>query len=96
VLRVLAPGGRFVILEFSIPPVAIVRALYLFYFHRVLPVVGGMISGHRTAYRYLPESVRNFPVTGDLAARMRQSGFANVAWESVTLGIAAIHVGERA
>jgi demethylmenaquinone methyltransferase/2-methoxy-6-polyprenyl-1,4-benzoquinol methylase len=93
--RVLAPGARFVILEFSTPRVALVRSLYLFYFHRILPLVGGLVSGHKTAYKYLPESVANFPETTELARRMTAAGFASVSWESLTLGIAAIHVGEK-
>jgi demethylmenaquinone methyltransferase / 2-methoxy-6-polyprenyl-1,4-benzoquinol methylase len=96
VLRALAPGGRFVILEFSTPRSAIVRAGYHFYFHRVLPVVGRLVSGHRTAYSYLPRSVAHFPVEEELAARMTRAGFARVRWESLSLGIAAIHIGEKA
>jgi demethylmenaquinone methyltransferase/2-methoxy-6-polyprenyl-1,4-benzoquinol methylase len=95
VLRALAPGGRFVILEFSTPRGALVRAGYHFYFHRVLPVVGRLVSGHRTAYSYLPRSVAHFPVEEELAARMTRAGFARVRWESLSLGIAAIHVGEK-
>ncbi len=91
--RVLAPGARFVILEFTTPRSAIVRALYHLYFHQVLPLVGGIISGHRTAYRYLPQSVANFPAEPELARRMTAAGFSGVTWESLTLGIAAIHVG---
>lgn len=94
VRRVLEPGGRFVILEFSTPRLAIVRALYHLYFHRVLPAVGRLVSGHRTAYTYLPRSVANFPTGSDLAARMERAGFARVRWEPLTFGIAAIHVGE--
>ena len=93
--RVLAPGARFVILEFSTPRAAIVRAGYHAYFHRVLPLIGGLVSGHPTAYRYLPRSVANFPVEEDLAAHMRGAGFVQVHFTSLTLGVAAIHVGER-
>jgi len=95
VRRVLEPGGRFVILEFSTPRLAVVRALYHLYFHRVLPAVGRLVSGHRTAYTYLPRSVANFPTGSDLAARMERAGFARVRWEPLTFGIAAIHVGEK-
>ena len=93
--RVLEPGGRFVILEFSTPRSALVRAGYQAYFHHVLPAIGGLVSGHPTAYAYLPRSVANFPVEEELAARMRQAGFARVRFTSLTLGVAAIHVGER-
>ena len=93
--RVLAPGARFVILEFSTPRVAPVRAFYLFYFHRILPLIGGVISGHPTAYTYLPKSVANFPETEALAARMRSAGFSAVAYRTLTFGIAALHTGEK-
>jgi demethylmenaquinone methyltransferase/2-methoxy-6-polyprenyl-1,4-benzoquinol methylase len=93
--RVLRSGGRFVILEFTTPRSAIVRTLYHVYFHHLLPLVGGMISGHRTAYKYLPRSVAHFPAEPVLARRMQDAGFADVRWESLSLGIAAIHVGVK-
>ena len=93
VFRVLAHGARFVILEFTTPRSAVIRTLYHFYFHQVLPLVGGVISGHRTAYRYLPKSVAHFPAEAELARRMTAAGFADVRWESLSFGIAAIHVG---
>jgi demethylmenaquinone methyltransferase/2-methoxy-6-polyprenyl-1,4-benzoquinol methylase len=95
VYRVLAPGARFVILEFTTPRSRLVRSLYHFYFHRLLPAIGGLISGHRTAYAYLPKSVAHFPPEAELARRMTEAGFAEVRWESLTLGIAAIHVGRK-
>jgi demethylmenaquinone methyltransferase/2-methoxy-6-polyprenyl-1,4-benzoquinol methylase len=94
-LRVIAPGGRFVILEFSTPRPWLLKTLYQAYFTRVLPLIGGLVSGHRTAYRYLPQSVANFPAEEELADRMRRAGFARVRWTSLSFGIAAIHVGER-
>ena len=93
--RVLMPGARFVILEFSMPRARALRAAYRAYFRHVLPVVGRLVSGHPTAYRYLPESVGHFPVEQELARRMTAAGFANVRWESLTFGIAALHVGEK-
>ena len=95
VRRVLVPGARFVILEFSTPPQALVRAAYRFYSHHVLPAIGRMLSGHPTAYQYLPESVDNFPTADKLADRMRSAGFSNVRWRHLTFGVAAVHVGER-
>jgi demethylmenaquinone methyltransferase/2-methoxy-6-polyprenyl-1,4-benzoquinol methylase len=93
--RVLAPGARFVILEFTTPRSAVVRAFYHLYFHHILPRVGALVSGHRTAYAYLPRSVANFPIEEDLAARMRGAGFADVQWTTLTFGIAAIHRGTK-
>jgi demethylmenaquinone methyltransferase/2-methoxy-6-polyprenyl-1,4-benzoquinol methylase len=95
VRRVLRPGARFVILEFSTPPTALVRAAYRVYSHRILPAIGRIVSGHPTAYTYLPESVDAFPEAEDLAARLTSAGFNNVRWRHLTLGVAAIHVGER-
>ncbi len=93
--RVLAPGGRFVILEFSTPRMRVLRAMYQLYFHHVLPFIGRWVSGHRTAYQYLPRSVANFPVEEELAKRMEVAGFTGVKWSSLSFGVAAIHVGER-
>ena len=93
VRRVLRPGARFVILEFSTPRFALVRAAYLAYFHHVLPFIGRLVSGHTSAYTYLPMSVANFPTEETLAERMRAAGFSTVTWERLTLGIAAIHTG---
>lgn len=95
VCRILAPGARFVILEFSTPPARLVRAGYQMYFNRVLPAVGRIVSGHPTAYRYLPESVATFPEASALADRMKDAGFSQVRFQRVTFGIAAIHVGVK-
>ena len=95
VYRVLAHGARFVILEFTTPRNIVVRNLYHFYFHNVCPFIGGLVSGHHTAYRYLPDSVAKFPPEPELASRMRAAGFVDVRWTSLTLGIAAIHVGQK-
>jgi demethylmenaquinone methyltransferase/2-methoxy-6-polyprenyl-1,4-benzoquinol methylase len=93
--RVLMPGARFVILEFSTPRARAVRTLYHGYFRWALPALGRLVSGHRTAYRYLPASVAHFPVEEELARRMTAAGFVAVRWESLTLGVAALHVGEK-
>jgi demethylmenaquinone methyltransferase/2-methoxy-6-polyprenyl-1,4-benzoquinol methylase len=95
VFRVLRPGGRFVILEFSTPRSPLVRGGYHLYFHQVLPLIGRLVSGHPTAYRYLPESVKRFPEQAALAQELWRAGFVDVAWENVTLGVAAIHWGVR-
>jgi demethylmenaquinone methyltransferase/2-methoxy-6-polyprenyl-1,4-benzoquinol methylase len=93
--RALQPGARLVILEFSTPRAPLVRALYHLYFRRILPLIGRIVSGHPTAYRYLPESVANFPDREQLARRMERAGFRNVRWRALTFGIAALHWGER-
>jgi demethylmenaquinone methyltransferase/2-methoxy-6-polyprenyl-1,4-benzoquinol methylase len=96
VARVLRPGARFVILEISTPASPLIRTAYLTYFTRILPRIGGLISGHATAYHYLPESVAHFPEGDALAGMMRDAGFTNVSWRRLTFGIAALHVGEKA
>lgn len=93
--RVLRPGARLVVLEFTTPSWQPFRALYFFYFLRVLPLVGRLISKHGSAYSYLPESVLQFPDPPQLAERMRDAGFRDVGWRALTGGIAAIHWGVR-
>lgn len=95
VARVVRPGGRFVVLEFTTPPSPLVRMVHELYSHRVLPLIGGLLSGNRGAYRYLPESIARFPSAPELAERMRGAGFRDVRWELLTLGTVAIHVGIR-
>ena len=94
--RVLRPGGRLAVLEFSSPVVPGFRALFRFYFTRVLPRVGGLVSGSRGAYEYLPDSVTRFPDQGRLAELMREAGFEGVGYRNLTGGIAALHTGARA
>ena len=90
--RVVRPGGTAAILEFSQPPNPAFRALYNFYSRRILPAIGGAVSGNPDAYRYLPESVRKFPSAEELAQDLRQAGFADVNYEYLTGGIVALHV----
>ena len=94
--RVLRPGARLVVLDCSAPSSAFVRGVYHVYFRQLLPLVGRLVSGHRTAYRYLPESVAHFPPAPELAARLAQAGLAGVGYETLTLGVTAVHWGERA
>ena len=95
VARVLRPGGTFVILDFTTPPNPVIRWGYHLYSHRILPRIGGLLSGNRAAYRYLPESVAHFPLAAPLADRMRAAGFGRVQWHTLTLGVVAIHVATR-
>jgi demethylmenaquinone methyltransferase/2-methoxy-6-polyprenyl-1,4-benzoquinol methylase len=89
--RVLRPDGAVLILEFSRPVVPILRSAFEIYFHRILPRIGAWISGQKTAYRYLPDSVSRFPSQTELAAMMERAGFRNVAYRNLSGGIAAIH-----
>jgi demethylmenaquinone methyltransferase/2-methoxy-6-polyprenyl-1,4-benzoquinol methylase len=93
--RILKPGGTLAILEFSTPPNPALASLYGFYSRAILPTLGGMISGSKDAYTYLPESVRKFPDAEGLANQMREAGFANVGFERMTAGIVALHLGDR-
>jgi demethylmenaquinone methyltransferase / 2-methoxy-6-polyprenyl-1,4-benzoquinol methylase len=93
--RILKPGGTLAILEFSTPPNALLAGVYSFYSRAILPTIGGMISGSKDAYTYLPESVRKFPNAEGLANQMRDAGFVNVRFERMTAGIVALHLGDR-
>jgi demethylmenaquinone methyltransferase/2-methoxy-6-polyprenyl-1,4-benzoquinol methylase len=93
--RVLKEGGRLAVLEFSSPVVPGFRALFRFYFTRVLPHIGGLVSGSRGAYEYLPDSVSRFPDQKRLAELMRAEGFEGVEYSNLTGGIAALHTGTR-
>ncbi|MBV9769667.1 MAG: bifunctional demethylmenaquinone methyltransferase/2-methoxy-6-polyprenyl-1,4-benzoquinol methylase UbiE [Bryobacterales bacterium] len=93
--RILRPGGTLAILEFSTPPNGLLAALYDFYSRAILPAVGGMISGSKDAYTYLPESVRKFPDADGLAKQMREAGFEKVQFKRMTAGIVALHLGDR-
>jgi demethylmenaquinone methyltransferase/2-methoxy-6-polyprenyl-1,4-benzoquinol methylase len=93
--RVLAPGGWLAILEFSHPSVPLLRQLVRFYYWRLLPWIGGLISGSRSAYEYLPDSIAKFPDQQRLAGMMRAAGFDEVKFENLSGGVAALHLGRR-
>lgn len=93
--RVLRPGGILGVLEFSHPRLPLFRQLFLLYFHRVLPALGRWISGRGGAYRYLPESVRDFPAPAEFEDQLRQAGFIEVGCVRYTFGVAALHFGRR-
>ena len=93
--RVLKPGGWVAVLEFSRPANAILRPLFNLYFRKLLPLMGGIVSGSLSAYTYLPASVQKFPDQSQLSLLMEQAGFVQVGYENLTGGIAALHLGKR-
>lgn len=95
VRRVLKPGGRALILEFSTPSNPLFRPVYFFYLRHILPVLGGLLSGDRSAYRYLNRTIETFPSGKDFCAFMETAGFENVKAIPLTLGIASIYQGDR-
>jgi demethylmenaquinone methyltransferase/2-methoxy-6-polyprenyl-1,4-benzoquinol methylase len=95
VARVLRPGARLVILEFSTPQRQPLRGVYFWYFRQLLPLVGRLISKHRNAYTYLPESVLAFPGPSELERRMEAAGFEGAGFRLLLGGICAVHVGIR-
>jgi demethylmenaquinone methyltransferase/2-methoxy-6-polyprenyl-1,4-benzoquinol methylase len=92
--RVLRPGGCLVVLEFSMPG-GLLGAGYRLYFGRALPLIGGLISGDRGAYAYLPASVARFAHPDDFGRLMTEAGFCGVSWEPLTAGIAHLYRGVR-
>jgi demethylmenaquinone methyltransferase/2-methoxy-6-polyprenyl-1,4-benzoquinol methylase len=94
--RVTAPGGRVAVLEFSTPSFAPLRALYLFYFRRILPWIGQQIAPNRDdAYGYLPASVLEFPQGDALADRMTAAGLHDIGLQPLTFGVATLYVGRK-
>ena len=93
--RVLKPGGRLVLLELSRPENKVIRWLYDIYFLRIMPVIGGKVSGDKAAYAYLPASVKTFPGKKEFSAMMAQAGFKNVRHKAFSLGICRMYTGEK-
>lgn len=93
--RVLKPGGLLAILEFSHPRGAVMKAAYGFYSRTILPFVGGLVSGSREAYAYLPESIQKFPEAALLEQMMQAAGFKHTAFRLLSGGIAALHTGVK-
>jgi demethylmenaquinone methyltransferase/2-methoxy-6-polyprenyl-1,4-benzoquinol methylase len=93
--RVLQPGGELLVLDFAEPEAVLFKQLYRFYFTRILPFIGGVISGNRRAYSYLPQSVGSFPQGQAFLKLLEEAGFAETAAASLTLGICRIYQGRK-
>lgn len=94
-VRTIKPGGRLVILEFSTPWIPGIKQLFGLYFTKVLPRIGGSISGSRGAYEYLPDSVAKFPDQAGLSLLLAEAGLEDITYKNLSGGIAAIHEGKK-
>jgi demethylmenaquinone methyltransferase/2-methoxy-6-polyprenyl-1,4-benzoquinol methylase len=94
-LRVLRPGGKLVVLEFSQPTAPVLSGLYRFYLGRVLPRIGDGVSGNDGPYRYLARTIGDFPAAAELAGRIREAGFAACEWSTMTGGVVAAHTAVK-
>ncbi len=94
-LRVLRPGGKLYILELTPPASPIVKPLYNFYTHCIIPLIGRMVSKDTRAYSYLPESIKAVPARNDMTKLMTDAGFANAHWTSMTLGVCTLYIATK-
>ena len=95
ILRVLKPGGRLVILELSVPENKLLRWAYNLYFMHFVPWIGGLVSGDKAAYKYLPASVQAFPGRREWTTTMVRCGYANVCHRAFTFGLCRMYIGEK-
>lgn len=93
--RVLSPGGKALILEFSLPRNLLIRQLHLLYLRHVVPTVGGMVSGQKAAYRYLNKTIEDFPYGTAFTALMEEAGFVHVEALPLTFGVATLYIGVK-
>jgi demethylmenaquinone methyltransferase/2-methoxy-6-polyprenyl-1,4-benzoquinol methylase len=93
--RILKPGGQVMVMEFSLPSNAFIRAFYLFYFRKVLPFIGNLFSGHGDAYSYLNKTVEDFPYGKEFLNLMDKANFRNTRAITLTFGIATLYIGEK-
>lgn len=93
--RVIKPGGRVICLEISKPPKNLLRPFFLFFFNKIVPLAGGLISGQRDAYTYLPQSVNDFLTPDELKAVMARAGLREVKYRRLMMSTVAIHVGMK-
>lgn len=91
--RVVKPGGRVICLEISKPPRNLLRPFFLFFFNKIVPFLGGLISGQRDAYTYLPQSVNEFLTPGELKAIMERAGLREVKYKRLMMSTVALHAG---
>mgnify|MGYP000662536818 CR=1 FL=1 len=93
--RVLAPGGRYVVLEFGTPPNAVWRALYRFYLTHMIPFIGRAVTGDRSGFDYLRDSIKAFPPQDAIAQELHEAGFSQVEYENCTGGIVAVYAAVK-
>lgn len=93
--RVLRPGGRMLVLEFGLPETKWLRSLHLFYLRNILPIIGRIISGHSYAYKYLNETIEEFPYGSKFVALMKRAGFAEAGFSRLTFGSVHLYWGEK-
>lgn len=93
--RVLKPGGRMIVMEFALPKNKLFRALHLFYLRNLLPIVGRLLSGHDIAYRYLNETIEQFPYGDAFVGLMEDAGFKNSRFEALSFGIVNLYWGDK-
>ncbi len=91
--RVVRPGGRLAVLEFALPENRLLKSLYLFYFLKILPTIGKLVSPRGSAYNYLPNSVLPFPQRREFTDRMNNAGFVDSAWKNLTFGTVCLYTG---
>lgn len=93
--RTLKPGGTICIVELSVPANPLARAGYRLYSNHIIPFVGRRVSGDKSAYTYLPQSIAVCPQRGGMTALMRRAGFDNCRWKSLTFGVVTIYIGKK-
>jgi len=93
--RVLAPSGHLLVLDFSLPSMPILRTIYRFYLHRIMPTIGAAITGHRGAYDYLGDSIEDFPSGEGMLRLLQMNGFESATAKPLTAGIVTIYTAEK-
>jgi demethylmenaquinone methyltransferase/2-methoxy-6-polyprenyl-1,4-benzoquinol methylase len=94
--RVLKPGGNLLILDFSLPTLPVIRPLYRFYLHRILPIIAGIATGRTDAYEYLGGSIEQFPSGKAMTSLIESCGFQNAKGHPLTLGTVSIYTAQKA